>query len=349
MQINVGSNLTYSSANSLSLLSQGGITVTNAAIQNAGTGAIMLTAGWDGNASSVGAATAGSYGLNNGAVILQGANPKVGSAGGATYVNAYGLSLQDSNTTNYAQLGYHGAGGGDITVQTLAGGIFLNESYGGVTQIGNGGYDGTILNGATGNITIINKGATTVSTTMGTAKIGNYAGGNGELGNVSLTTGTLTSSGTTYDVNNLITDNIGSPSIFGGDVTVMLTAASGATNISALASYSSSNNVTLISNNTFTLSGVSNTGLGSLSLASGTAFSTSAGISLLGNLNVSSSGGDVTLSGVLNIGGTTAVSSSTGAVALNNTANTLNGTVSAAAYGGTFGAEARSRSTIPPI
>ncbi|MEI9995549.1 MAG: filamentous hemagglutinin N-terminal domain-containing protein [Rhizomicrobium sp.] len=157
----IDGDITYSSSHALTLLLAGGFAVTGT-LQNAGTGAITLVAGWDGH--SFGSfATAGASGNGGGGVTIGGAtaagDAAVGSAGGTTAI--YGASLTLSGQNGYAQLGFHGAGTGAIVVD-VTGAVTLTGGGGAAyfAQIGNGGlqtsgdYGGDIAITAGGDLTL---------------------------------------------------------------------------------------------------------------------------------------------------------------------------------------------------
>ena len=117
-QITVSNELDYTSSNTLSLLAEGSI-VANAGIQNMGSGAINLIAGWNGVTMPPSPLTApGVYG-NNGGSIFVGAsgasgNVAIGSASGMTTFAGTNIFVEAVN--GYAQAGFHGAGGGNLIV-----------------------------------------------------------------------------------------------------------------------------------------------------------------------------------------------------------------------------------------
>ncbi|GEM_PF-1959585 len=182
--IKVLDDLTYGSSHTLSLLSEGDIYVA-ANIQNSGDGDINLVAGWDGttrNPANFG--HAGVYGNNDnddeGSVYITSDydfdpgesgersdtdevhDVAVGSKGGTTSV--YGNNIELYGYFANAQIGYAGAGTGDIVVDAvgnvdLIGGTSAGESTG-VAMIGNGQANsqfdpsGNITVNAGGNITL---------------------------------------------------------------------------------------------------------------------------------------------------------------------------------------------------
>jgi filamentous hemagglutinin family protein len=144
------------SPNSLTVLSTGSIYL-SASLENQGTGSLTLVSGWnpsvisphdvintanaDGSLVALFTGSAGSYGQNGGSVGIGGpdavGNVSVGSAGGTTTVLADNVTLDAAN--GYAQLGFNGASGGDITLVaqdalTLTGGA----PGANIAQIGNG-------------------------------------------------------------------------------------------------------------------------------------------------------------------------------------------------------------------
>ncbi len=112
-------------------------------VQNAGSGAINLVAGWDGTTltpSSFG--NAGVAGNNAKGITIGGSTASgevaVGSAGGT--MSVYGASLALTAVHGYAQLGFNGHGSGAIDVN-VSGGVTLTGggSAGQFAQLGNGG------------------------------------------------------------------------------------------------------------------------------------------------------------------------------------------------------------------
>jgi filamentous hemagglutinin len=156
-------------AHTFNLLSSGDLVIAGS-VQNAGTGAINLVAGWDGHTLAPASfSNAGVFGNNSGAVVIGGAhaasNVAIGSAGGTTSVYAASLSL--SATNGYAQLGVNGNGTGaiDVTISgdvTIAGG----SAAGQFAQIGNGGLNTSGNNG--GDIDLTAGGDLTLSGGAGT-------------------------------------------------------------------------------------------------------------------------------------------------------------------------------------
>ncbi len=157
-------NFTYDSPHNLTLLSAGDITMEQT-IQNDGTGAITLVAGWDG--STLDPAHFGDKGVygNNGSLTVGGEEVGNVSVGTQGTLNVFADNVTLSADSGYAQLGYHGSGSGDINV-TAKGAVTLNASTNGNctgcdAQIGNGGVE---LNGTEGGaITVIAGGDVTLN------------------------------------------------------------------------------------------------------------------------------------------------------------------------------------------
>ncbi|MDR5730607.1 MAG: hypothetical protein RB191_24625, partial [Terriglobia bacterium] len=182
--INVDANITWSTSHSLNLLSEGNINV-NAGIQNSGTGAINVIAGWDGSTLSFSPNMSGSvYGQSCGSVNITsgGSSIAVGSLSGQTIVAGYDVNVHGSSGD--AQIGFAGSGGGNISV--LAKNDVVVVGGNGFAQIGNGGYEQS--GAATGNITVV--AADDISLTGGTGS--NYAQiGNGGVNGTASTAGNI--------------------------------------------------------------------------------------------------------------------------------------------------------------
>ncbi|MGH8322515.1 MAG: beta strand repeat-containing protein, partial [Steroidobacteraceae bacterium] len=197
-QITVSTNgiLDYNSSHALSLLSQGTIQI-GASIQNAGTGDITVVGGWDGTTVGTGAqiVAAGGYGAEGGSVSIDAgrtSSTAVGSASGTTTVLGDSLFI-GSDAAQYAQLGWHGVGGGDIVVRATVSGISLDTSSAttatAYAMLGNGSLAGDVTGDVTGNIDVRMGG--TLDLFSGDANapawIGNATSGAGrETGNVVL-------------------------------------------------------------------------------------------------------------------------------------------------------------------
>jgi len=145
--ITIDSDVIYNSGNTFTMLAEGSI-YGYASVQNSGTGNINLIAGWDGVTTDLGSLTnPGVYGNNDGSVFMgtEGAhgNVAIGSFGGVT--TAAGAAVVVESDAGYAQLGYAGAGQGDINVfATTAVAVLADTTQPAI--IGNGGI------GVSGNI-----------------------------------------------------------------------------------------------------------------------------------------------------------------------------------------------------
>ncbi|MBV9905045.1 MAG: hypothetical protein JO346_10755, partial [Alphaproteobacteria bacterium] len=123
-------------------------------IQNNGTGNITLVSGWDGTTTDpTHFGDAGVYGNNSGSLFLN-SGSVVGAKSGDLRVYANGVLLNTSS--GYAQLGYHGAGGGNIFVKAsgtvqVVGSSSDASNY---AQIGNGAALGASSGNVTGNISV---------------------------------------------------------------------------------------------------------------------------------------------------------------------------------------------------
>ncbi|HEY4940438.1 MAG TPA: filamentous hemagglutinin N-terminal domain-containing protein [Rhizomicrobium sp.] len=175
----VSGDLLYDSAHNFTFLSVGDITI-GGGVQNAGTGAITLIAGWDGVYDPAHMTEAGHYGLNGGSITVGGDNAAgdagVGAAHGA--LNLYGADLNIDAVNGLAQVGYHGAGGGDIFVH-MTGNITAvgsSETAGDYALLGNGSMGGDVSGNITGNIWLSAGGQTAFFDETGTAWLGNVAG-----------------------------------------------------------------------------------------------------------------------------------------------------------------------------
>src|SRR5581483_432128 len=191
--IDVNSAVVYASGNTLSLLAGGNIDVL-ASIQNSQVnagGGINLIAGWNQVTLPPASLTAsGVFGNNGGAVTIGGgaANVAVGSASGLTAVA--GVDVSVTAARGYAQLGFHGAGGGAIDVVatgdiTATGGT-VSTAF---AQIGNGSRNGDVNGDITGDISTRAGGNTNFNNNTGIAWFGNSAAsGSTETGNVTAIT-----------------------------------------------------------------------------------------------------------------------------------------------------------------
>jgi filamentous hemagglutinin family protein len=185
--ITVQDPVIYSSSHDLNLMAMGDITA-NASIQNtqaSGGGAINLVAGWDGSTAMASVpSTPGSWGNGSGTVTVGGFMASgmvaVGTASGA--LNVYSTNLMVDGSSAYAQLGYHGAGGGNILVN-LTGDVNVmsgNDPSNFAAHIGNGSLTGSVGGNVTGDITMTVGGDTeffgdaTDSAWLGNAAAGGY-------------------------------------------------------------------------------------------------------------------------------------------------------------------------------
>ena len=176
----------YNSAHTLNILSAGTFAI-DALLQNSGSGAINIVTGWDGHTltpSSFG--NAGVYGIGGNGLTVGGVdalgNSAVGSAGGTT--SLYGASISLSGTNGYAQIGYHGAGGGNINLTTLQD-LSLTGAAG-YAMIGNGSLSADVVGNVTGNINADVPGMVHGNSSSGALFIGNQTSSGTESGNVVL-------------------------------------------------------------------------------------------------------------------------------------------------------------------
>jgi len=187
--LDTDSDITWNSSHSLSLLTQGSITVSSN-IQNSGSGGVYLVAGWDGTTTDFsGAIASGAYGSSGGDITIDGNFVAVGSASGRTVVAGDNVTLDAQ--TGYGQIGFHDATGGEIQVlakdQLLVAGD-LNST---IAQIGNGGT--TSSGDIAGNITI-SAGSLQMTGTGGIVAIGNIGGDStsSESGHIQVNAGSIT-------------------------------------------------------------------------------------------------------------------------------------------------------------
>jgi filamentous hemagglutinin family protein len=140
--VSLSGDSTLDTGFALAVLAGGNVTV-GGTIENAGTGAITLVAGWDGaTATSLAPITAGAFGLGGATLTIGGAtasgNAAVGSAGGATTVAAGNLDLDGQN--GFAQLGFDGGGATGTILVALTGNLAMTGGAAGdYVQIGHGG------------------------------------------------------------------------------------------------------------------------------------------------------------------------------------------------------------------
>jgi filamentous hemagglutinin family protein len=269
----------YNAAHDFTFATAGTMQVTGL-IQNGGAGAVTLVAGWDGE--TVGdAATiraAGAYGLKGGDLRVGGnytysigeseftadqfSNVAVGSASGTTNLLADNVIVAPA-TGFYAQVGYHGTGGGKIIIDalgdlTISGGTADAD----FAMIGNGGND--VTGAVTGDIDIDVGGSTTITADeSGTnAWIGNLATGNNFTGNVLLVTGSL-------DATSNFASNVASD-LVGGDVTIGITDSDQNVQIEGDVAYNSSHTLSILSAGNIEVdSSIQNAGTGAINLVAG--------------------------------------------------------------------------------
>jgi filamentous hemagglutinin family protein len=234
----INGDVEYSSPHTLSILAAGNLEVVST-LENDGSGAINVVAGWDGHTlDSSQFTTSGVFGNNGGSLFVGGkgggsdsslsnggGNAGIGTAGGTLTVAANNITLDTAN--GFAQLGYAGTGTGDINVQA-SGNITLTagSTEGEYAQIGNGAYG--VSGNTSGNITV-NAGGD-VALQSGATPFGAYAQiGNGTdesdanaTGDIDLTATSLT---LTADEGRAQVGNGGASSDgdFSGDITVNTT------------------------------------------------------------------------------------------------------------------------------
>lgn len=296
-------NIIYTSNHTLSLLSEGSISVNNAKIQNNGTGAINLVAGWDGTTTdftgTLGTGFYGNVGNGNVSITSTSGPAEVGSAGGQTLVAGYTVYFEGGQ--DIALIGYPGAGGGNIAVLAkqdllLSGGPSLST----VAQIGNGVADGTgSAGGVTGDIYVNVGGTARIASTVnqvdyGTVYLGNTAAqGSTETGNV-----TLIANGGNIDGGFLIND-LGTTAGTGGNVFIGFTGTNG-TYSWGLSNYTSANTFTIATAANLNItSNIANAGTGDVNVIAGWDGQTTA-LTELTSPTVYGGGGNVTIAGNVN-------------------------------------------------
>jgi filamentous hemagglutinin family protein len=261
----------YSSTHTLDVLAAGDIDVESSVDNDlaSGGGAINFVAGWDGHTTTPSSfTTAGVYGNNGGSVNIGGesaaGNASLGDASGMLTVAADNILLEADN--GYAQLGYHGAGGGNIDAVasgnlTMTGG----ETGGDFAQLGNGSLDGSIEGNVTGDITTMVGGSTTFSDNDGGGRgwLGNFAGSDyAETGNLTL----ITNSGFIFG-DNIVAD-LGSGDGSGGNVFIGFNG--GEDIFIGGVSYTSANAFTFLTTGNMEVDGsVQNAGSGAITLVAG--------------------------------------------------------------------------------
>jgi filamentous hemagglutinin family protein len=191
----------YNSANSLNILSPGDIQVLGS-IENSGTGAINIIAGWDGiSAPAAALGTPGAFGLNDAQVVIGGAgaagNSAVQSRSGTVTIASHDLILDAAK--GFAQLGWHGSDASGNIEAHLTGDLSLKggANAGNYALIGHGDASGvaTGFSNLAGDINLDVAGLTTIDGNAGKAWIGHHPNSNSQgtaSGDVALTTGDLT-------------------------------------------------------------------------------------------------------------------------------------------------------------
>ena len=283
--IDVVDPVIYSSTHAFSLLSQGDINVL-ASVQNTlaiGGGAINVIAGWDGTTVSPAAfANPGVYGNNNGSVFVGDASDEVvaiGAASGTTTIAGDGVFV--GNDGFYSQIGFHGAGGGDIVVRaTEFIGLSAGSDSSAYAQIGNGTRNGDVTGNVTGNIDIAVGGDLGLFAGEGTSAtnwIGNFTSGSAvESGSVSLVAGDVSYSGPAGSVGSMLLADLGTTAQAGSGGDVVFGVTDPQTDfinkylaIGAI-DYSSPHALTLLSTGDITLPySIQNDGMGDLSILAG--------------------------------------------------------------------------------
>ncbi|HEY7979223.1 MAG TPA: hypothetical protein VID67_13600, partial [Rhizomicrobium sp.] len=189
--LNIGDQLDYSSANNLTLLTAGNLTISGG-IQNAGSGNILLVTGWNPNVAPANVlTTTGSYGNGTTGLTLGGssatADSMIGSAFGTTTVLTKDLNISAVHGT--AGLGFEGVATGNIVVNALGNIAAVGQGPSTFALIGNLGIGNQAVSG---NITIADSG----SFTLTNAVLGNFDLGNATVGgNIRLTASSLSASG----------------------------------------------------------------------------------------------------------------------------------------------------------
>ncbi|MEI9886954.1 MAG: filamentous hemagglutinin N-terminal domain-containing protein [Rhizomicrobium sp.] len=261
--------LAYSSPNDFVFAGAGSMNVTGQ-VSNAGSGDVTLVAGWDGHTVGSAAELQAAHAYGGSATIavgnaIQYQDVSVGSAGGRTTLLTGDLTVAPK-AGFYAQVGYHGATGGDISVVadgdvTLTGGAALHD----YAMIGNGSLNGDVVGNVTGNIDIRAGGVTTVSAVPGNAPawIGNVAAdGYSATGNLLLVSGS-------YDVAPSFASMI-SADLAGGDVTIGATDPEAAGGVSVPAIYNSSHTLNLLfAGSIGILASIQNGGSGAINIVAG--------------------------------------------------------------------------------
>ena len=253
--------LTYNSPHDFTIASPTDLLISSS-IQNAGTGEVTMVAGWDEHTVGDSAAliAANAFGLHNSTLTIAGNNVVAGSAGGLT--TALGTNIVMGAGTGFAQIGYNGAGAGDITV-VATGNLTLNGGSTGTAYavIGNGGIN--VSGDVSGNIVVQVGGTTSFVPGSGSQDvgIGNYSNGSNS-GNVSIVTGDLGSLGPL--------DSALAHDLQGGDVTLAITDSTATTTLTGITTYNSAHTLDLLAAGSLTLAdSIQNSGTGAINLVAG--------------------------------------------------------------------------------
>ena len=240
LTLDVNSDITWNSINSLNLLSEGDIDI-NSSIQNAGTGGINIIAGWDGSTLSFSPTMAstvyggGVNGVGNISVASAGSGIAVGSFGGQTILAGHDIQLQ-SNSGN-VQIGYQGAGGGEIDLLAAHNLGLTTNATSTMVRVGNGG---TGTSGAVqGDINIQADAIDLSANATQTSIIIGNAGAGGVTGEINITAnGALTLTQTAINSETVIGNgdlDVSTTGAVGGNVTVTAGSVAMTGNVSAQA------------------------------------------------------------------------------------------------------------------
>lgn len=282
--LTVGHDFIYDSPHNLTLLSSSNVAI-EAMVQNQGSGSVTAIGGWDGTTvDSAHLLDSGVYG-NGGGVFIGSPNtdPAFGSKSGTTTVAGGHIFLDASGGP--AQIGYHGAGTGDINVIST-GDLTLN---GGGTAadyalIGNGSFGNGFAQNVSGDINIQVGGLTTLAfggqqSSGGLAWIGNVSGAKA-AGDVSLITGQFISYGSNADgidpntLGKVIAADLGTSDDTGGNFTFGLTNPDTDSLSTAMGGesleYTSPHDLTILSSLNLTIANsIQNSGTGALTILAG--------------------------------------------------------------------------------
>lgn len=277
--ISVGGNLT--------LLTTGNLTFESSAQLSSGD--LLAVAGWDGTTTSRTSIIGnGAYGNNSGSITIGGDNADsdvaVGSASGTTTLAGDTVTLDAEN--GYAQLGYHGAGGGDIYAYAKGDIIVQATDGSNYALIGNGTLGEDVSGNETGNIYLLATGDIQLNTNgdsdePATPWIGNSFGSSGVAsGNLTIVAQDEEENCGTgdcdYGIGMMVLAALGSTTIpgSGGDVVVAYTNPenndSPVMTITDSFNYNSPHNLTVVSGNSLYVdNSLQNAGSGNITLISG--------------------------------------------------------------------------------